>query len=215
MTTFTINVRQITALADSLGRVTGEALGRATLAGVNEVAQRAYVTITGGETEGINLSPVYVKSKTDLSIGSNPGDPRALLESKERLTPLGNFGPLTVRQGQGQLMRAGPRAGRRNAGVNLSVRLGQPLYEPQWFVLPLRSGRDAGGNGEGVFVRSSALAPSRTATREGRFGKRHIYGPSPNTLFAHQVKVQAEKIQTDLSNTVVASVLAELKGSLP
>ena len=54
-----------------------------------------------------------------------------------------------------------------------------PGSESQWFVLPLRGGLAGGANGFGVFVRDDRLAPSKTALREGKAGKRHIYGPAP------------------------------------
>jgi hypothetical protein len=162
----------------------------------------------------INLTPAYVRSKTDLQLGTSLAAPRATITTRGDLTPLGNFDPLaTIRAGKGNSVprRAGPRVGRRNAGVIASIKRTVSVKEGQWFILPLRRGDIPGGNGLGVFVRSSKLAPSPTATREGKAGKQQIYGPSPYMLFRKQIAVQGPQLARDLSDEVVRNITAEIQ----
>ena len=182
------------------------ARGRFALAAVdavNLVTKRADETLRRGETAGINLSPAYVKSKTDVVLASGGGKARATITTAGDLTVMGNFGVTmaSMRRGGNPTLRAGPRAGRRNSGTHFSIKRGSPAFEPQWFVLPLRAGGVAGGNGFGVFVRDDSLAPS--GLRPGRAGKRHIYGPSPYALFKEQIRQQQDDIGADLRRTAL------------
>lgn len=215
----TVNVRELDALADRLDRVEGKRLGTAVLEAVNAVTIDFEKKSTAAGVANLNLTQAYVRSKTDLQLADNPAAPRAVLTTRGDLTPLGNFDPIAIqRAGKGNSVprRAGPRVGRRNAGVVMSIKRSDALKENQWFVLPLRRGEIPGGNGLGVFVRSTALAPSPTATREGRFGKQQIYGPAPYMLFRKQIRVQGPQLARDLSDSVVASVSTEIeKAVLP
>lgn len=211
MTTFRLDVRQIGVAADALDRLTGEALGGAALESVNAVTVRAERSIIEGGTAGINLTQAYVRSKTDLSLAVNPARPRAEILTRGDLTPLGRFEPLAIVRAPGAQRRAGAIAGRRNAGAIVSIRRGGTVKEDQWFQLPLRRGDIPGGNGVGVFVRSSRLKPSPTATREGRFGKQQIYGPSPYQLARKQIEVQGDGISRDLVDTTSERLLDEVK----
>lgn len=204
-----INVREVEALAGRLNRVDGRSLGNAALEAVNSVTVAFEKKSTAAGVADINLSPAYVRSKTDLQLAANPAAPRAVITTRGDLTPLGNFEPLaTIRAGKGNSVprRAGPRVGRRNAGVIASIKRSASVKEGQWFILPLRRGDIPGGNGLGVFVRSSKLAPSPTALREGRYGKAQIYGPSPYQLFRRQIAVQGPSLARELSDEVVRNV---------
>jgi hypothetical protein len=194
-----VDVSQLQALAPRLDRVSGEMLGRTALEVVNEVTVRAYDAAIAGETEGINLTPEYVKSKTDLTLATNPAAPLAEIVTRGDLTILGHFDPVTVRD-PGAPRRAGPIVGQRSAGVRVSILRGQEEFQPQWFVMRLRAGDNPGEN-FGVFVRTSASG-----------GKpQHIYGPSPYSLFAHQVGTHEEDILADLQATA-ASRFADAVG---
>lgn len=191
-------------LGDKLDRVAARArLATAAAEAVNAVTGRADTSLQRGEIRDINLSPAYVKSKTDVQLAEPGGKPRATITTKGDLTVMGNFSPLGMIAGRGAMRRAGPRAGLRNAGTNVTVKKSRPTFEPQWFVLPLRRGTQAGLNGFGVFVRDDRLKPSPTALREGKAGKRHIYGPSPYMLFKEQIRVQQSDIEDDLARTAL------------
>lgn len=209
-----IDVRQIEALAGKLDRIEGSRLGGAALEAVNAVTVAFEKKSTAAGVADINLTQAYVKSKTDLQLATNVLSPRATITTRGDLTPLGNFDPIAIqRAGRGNSVprRAGPRVGRRNAGILMSIKRSQSIKENQWFVLPLRRGDIPGGNGLGVFVRSSKLAPSPTATREGKAGKQQIYGPSPYMLFRKQITVQGPQLARDLSDEVVRGITAEIQ----
>ncbi len=202
MTSVKFKFDPLEGLADKLDRAAARGRYAAAAAdAVNRVTERADVSLRRGEIRDINLSPAYVKSKTDVQLASAGARPRATITTAGDLTVLGNFSPLYMTPGRGVMRRAGPRAGMRNAGTGVAIRKTSPTFEEQWFVLPLRRGGVAGGNGFGVFVRDDRLKPSPTALREGKAGKRHIYGPSPYQLFKEQVRVQADDIQDDLEAT--------------
>lgn len=202
-------------LADRLQRVAVQArfVSAATQA-TNDVATRADLSLRRGEIRDINLTPAYVKSKTDLRLAPVQGPARAEIVTAGDPTVMGRFAPLLTLPGRGALRRAGPRAGNRNAGVALAIRKSSPTFEPQWFVLPLKRGNVDGGNGLGVFVRDDRLRPSPKATREGKAGKRHIYGPSPYVLFKAQIRAQSGEILDDLERTARARVADLIESAL-
>lgn len=213
-----IDVRQIDALAGRLDRIDGSRLGGAALEAVNAVATRFESRAIDGELADINLTRAYVKSKTDLQLGTNPGAPRAVIETKGGLTPLGNFGGTVWYRQPGAPRRAGPVKGRRSAGVLANIKISDRLNEGAWFVLPLRRGTENAGNGYGVFVRQTALLgkgkndygsglSDATRRRDGKYGKQQIYGPAPYMLFRKQINVQGPRLARDLSDEVVRSIL--------
>lgn len=211
MTTFRVDVRSLDLAADRLDRLTGERLGGAALASVNEVTRRAERSIVEGEVANINLAPAYVRSKTDVMLATNPASPRAEILTRGDLTPLGRFEPLAIVRAPGAQRRAGAIAGRRNAGAIVSIKRTSAIKENQWFQLPLRRGDLPGGNGIGVFVRSSRLKPSPSAAREGKNGKQQIYGPSPYQLARKQIELQGPSLERDLVDTTSSRLLDAIK----
>ena len=204
----TVNVREVEALADRLSAVKGDRLASVTTQVVNEAAVEFERKLIDGGVAGINLSKTYVKSKTDLALATVSARPRAEIVTRGDLTVMGRFGPSTVRA-PGAPRRAGPIAGRRSAGVSVAIRTGTPIMEPQWFLMPLKN-----GNGFGAFVRDDSIAPSPTALREGRAGKRHVYGPSPYSLFARQIVVQGPRMRLDLEELAVSRLSAEIERTI-
>lgn len=197
----------LASITDKLDRAAAK--GRFLLASVeavNAVTLRTGASLQRGEIRDINLSPAYVKSKTDMVVAPARGPAKAAILTSGDLTVLGRFSPLILAAGNGAMRRAGPRAGLRNAGVTVPIRRSSPAFEPQWFVLPLRRGSQAGLNGFGVFVRDSRLKPRAAALREGKAGKRHIYGPSPYSLFKAQVNVQMPDILNDLERETLKRI---------
>jgi hypothetical protein len=189
-----VDVRQLLLAADQVEEVRGGALVREATAVVNDVTRAFEIKVIDDEIAGINLSRTYVKDKTSLTLARVSANPVASLETAGDLTPLGRFLPISQRPGNGALRRAGPRIGRRNAGVDVAIKRTGSTFEPQWFLLPLKNNPGL----YGVFVRDDRLPPSRRAAREGSAGKRHIYGPSPYQLFRHQLDVQTPQLQETL-----------------
>lgn len=210
-----VDVRPLEGLADRMERaaVRGRYAVEAAAA-VNVVAVRADESLRAGQIRDINLTPTYVKSKTDLQLAVGSGPAKATITTKGDPTIMGQFSPLQMLPGNGVMRRAGPRTGMRNAGTAVAIKRSQAIFEPQWFVLPLRRGAIAGANGFGVFVRDDRLPPSSKAAREGRAGKRHVYGPSPYQLFREQIRVQEGDIQADLQATALERLGEALRGDL-
>jgi hypothetical protein len=222
VTTIRIDVRSVSALADRLAKVDGRRLGVVALDVVNEVTTDFKEKAIRGAVKGINLTDAYVRSKTDLALATNPGRPRAEIVTKGDLTVLGNFAPLSRTVAPGAQRRAGPIAGFRSAGTQLAIKKGSYLSENQWFIMALRRGTEAGGNGFGVFVRSSKLKGKgkndrgkglgdQGRRRDGEYGKQHIYGPSPYSLFRKQIEVQGPQLQRDLESSAVRGLRAEIE----
>lgn len=176
---------------------------------VNKVTTRADVSLRAGENRDINLTAAYIKSKTDVQLAAPGSKPRATVTTKGDLTILSNFAPVSRLVAPGAPRRAGPIKGFRSAGVRVAIRKSDYRTEPQWFVMRLRAGASAGQK-FGVFVRDDAIPPSPGAKREGRAGKRHIYGPSPYALFREQIGQQFEDIEDDLAKTALRTMGDEL-----
>ncbi len=193
MTRVTIDISQLDALAGRLGRVDGETLGRRAAEAVNEVTLRFSEQAQAAEIADINLSPAYVRSKTDVVLSPLVGQsPEATITTRWSATILGRFEPvIQLREPSTRSKRRGPRRG-KPAGVAVSIRKSRVEVQPKWFTMRLRRGRYEGSD-IGVFVRSSAKG-----------GKpKHIYGVSPYSLFRHQVNVRADDLQDDLTRTAV------------
>lgn len=191
--------------ADRLERATRSvALALAATRAVNSVTTEFNEQQISDTTARVTLTPAYVKSKTDLTLAQPTGRPRAEILTRGDLTIMGRFGALAMIAGRGALRRAGPRLGLRNAGTLFEIVRGRKQLERQWFVLPLRRGTQAGLNGFGVFVRDDRIAPSKRALREGRAGKRQIYGPSPYSLFRQQIQRNEGRIRERLADRALA-----------
>jgi hypothetical protein len=205
-------------VADKLERVA--ARGRFALAAadaVNTVTKRATEALMRGEMRDINLSPAYIKSKTDMALAQPGGKPRAEIITKGDTTTMGRFGVdmTSMRRGGNPVLRAGVRHGRRNSGTYFQIKKSAAAFEPQWFVLPLKGAGGGGGlNGFGVFVRDDRLKPGANAVRPGKAGKRHIYGPSPYQLFKEQIRLQSDDIRADLQRTALAIMGDEIEDAL-
>ena len=214
-----VNVRELDGLAGGLDRVTGRSLGKAALDAVNEVTVDFEAKAIKGETANINLTEAYVRGKTDLTLASNLAKPRAEILTRGDLTVLGRFpGTVWFRQ-PGAPRRAGPVKGRRSAGVYVNIRNDDRLQEPQWFAMKLLNQFGL----LGVFVRSSKIPGKndygkglgdKGRRRDGRFGKRHIYGPSPYSLFAKQIDLGRVQLEEDLEATALRNLTGEIEKAL-
>jgi hypothetical protein len=197
--------------AKSLGDRLEKTVARGRLVGlataiVNEVTVDFNESSIKEQTRDINLSQAYVRSKTDLQLADRGGRAKASIVTRGDLTVLGNFAPLSRIVSPGAARRAGPIKGFRSAGTRLAIKRSRYLSEGQWFILPLRRGAASGGNGFGVFVRDDGLPPSKRALREGRHGKRHIYGPSPYSLFRRQVDTRFPEVQERLAERALRAL---------
>lgn len=193
-------------LADQIGGVSSDELGRIAVNVTNEVAQETYELAQSRMLKNINLSQAYIDSKMSLRQATR-GQPSAEIVAlgssggrQANNTPLGRYDVRVVQKpGKASQSRSagripGLQPGNRQAGVVVQVQKGVASagFVPQGFLMPLKRGNVSGGNGLGVFSRKKGEKA------------RHFYGPSPYQLFAHQ----AERIQDEVSGEY-ADQLAE------
>lgn len=209
-------------LESKLDKLAGRArLAVAAVEAVNIVTKRADESLRRGEIQDINLTPAYVKSKTDVTLASSGGKPRAEIVTSGSPTIMGRFAPLTRMLDPNRLDSIGRRLGGRSAGTRVAIRKSKVETQKQWFIMRLRAGNAAGDN-YGIFVRDNRL-PARNGPnaslaggrhRDGRAGKRHIYGPAPYQLFKRQIDLQSDDIKADLAKTALKLMGDELEDAL-
>ena len=91
-------------------------------------------------------------------------------------------GKAAAKRARGDAMR-GIAAGRKQAGISVSVGQKGRRQMPGAFMVPRRAGTVAGGNGMGIFIR---VGP-------GRKDIEHLYGPSVDQVFSGViVRISAE-----------------------
>jgi hypothetical protein len=209
MTKITINVKQVEELAGKLATLGPGRIGRGALEAVNAVTSRFQEKAIEGGIRDINLTDAYVRSKTDLRLGSSPFKPRAEIVTRGDLTVMGRFAGTTNYPSNNQAVRrAGLVPGRRSAGVLARVNRSQQLNEGQWFVMRLKNQDGL----LGVFVRDDSIRPKNK--RDGKAGKRHVYGPSPYQLFRRQIDVQGPQLRADLEAEAVTRISADIREAL-
>jgi len=194
----TVRVAPIEAMADRVGRAV-ERLASATDAidAVNLVTAKYDEVLRAGMIADINLSDAYVRSKTDLAFALR--NPEASITVRGDLTILGHYPRTQLTQAAGKRSRGDPSrgipAGSKQAGLSVGIKRSTPTVQPKWFSMKLRRGTQAGDK-VGVFVR---VGP-------GRKDVRHIYGPSPYSLFRFQASKHLDQIAEELQAEVGRSV---------
>lgn len=177
---------ELNKLSGRLSTLNGEQLRASSVEAVNAVITRFDKNQRAAQVADINLPQSYVDSKTTTTLASNGSNPRAEIRTAGDLTIMGRFGPSPILDPE-RRDRLGRRMGRRSAGVSVPIKPSAPANEPQWFLMRLLN-----GNGEGVFVRTAA-------------GKaKHLYGPSPYSLFRHQALIGEPALLDDLERTAVS-----------
>lgn len=193
-----------TALADRIDSLSSKALVRlSAVDAVNEVATRFEATARKAMNAGLNLSDQYVADR--MSLQRAAGTPRAEIVARGDLTILGRYpnAQLTTAargKSRGDASRGIP-AGRKAAGVAVEIRRGQAQAVDQWFTMRLRTGAQAGDK-VGVFYRTGA-GPLK-----------HIYGPSPYSLFRYQINTNTDELTADLERTATARASAAVLKAL-
>lgn len=174
-----VDVSQLAEVEQGLGRLTGAALAAAAADAVNVVTEQFDARQRAGQIADIALDPGYIASKTKVRLAT-PSSPQATITTAGDLTIMGRFGPTSLRD-PGRLDRRGHKLGQRQAGVSVGIKRSAPAVEPAWFLMRLKN-----GNGTGVFVRTSS----------GK--KKHLYGPSPYSLFRYQINTGITQLEDDL-----------------
>jgi hypothetical protein len=203
----TLNVRVTTdgllAASDRLEAAVQRAeVTLAAIDAVNAVTTRADVALRAGEIADISLTDAYVRSKTDVALAVR--SPRAEVTVRGDLTILGRFPLAQLMQPAGPRSKGDPSrgipAGSKQAGVRAEIKRSSATSQPKWFTMRLRRGQAAGEN-VGVFVRVGAA----------KSDVKHIYGPSPYSLFRYQAGVQLEDIADDLQSSTNAEIEKRLE----
>jgi hypothetical protein len=191
--------RPASELANRLDRAAESARIRlAMVDAVNDVTQRFELTAARAMNAGLMLEDSYVRSKMTRkpAFAAGRGAIRSEIETRGDLTIIGHYPHQQLRQA-GTAVRSGTSRGRRPSGARVEIKRGAAVTEPQWFVMKLRgSGKD------GLFVRTS----------EGR--TKHLYGPSPYSLFRFQIGRLQDDLQDDLQATAGAGVAGVIERSL-
>ena len=202
-----IDTHELDTLRDRLGEMTGEEIGRATVTALNGVVDRAYELSRERMIAGINLSDDYLRRRMRVEHATK-GKPVASITAsgaRDDMTVLSRFDakPVIVQNKKGRAGKGnellGIPSGQRQAGVKVSVTRGNEDFIERGFMLPLRRGTQAGGNGYGVFARS----------RDGTL--KHRYGPSVYQLFAYQVQTVSYAAEEDLEETLIEQVTEVLQ----
>lgn len=156
----------------------------------NDVARTVITQASRDISRRYNLPASYVRDQFRLQLAET--DQVAVVGARIRNVRLARFDSR-------QLTAAAPRAkgdklrkiakGRKQAGISVKVlRDGGRKNMPGAFFIPLMSGRNAGGNGLGVFIR----------TGSGQKDIRHLTGPSPHQAFKFWIAQKRPDLQAML-----------------
>lgn len=177
-----VDVSELASVGEGLARLGSKGLAGIAAAAVNEVVLRFDEAQRAAQIADINLPRSYVDAKTSRTLATD-AEARATITTQGDLTVMDRY-PLQVLKDPSRLDRRGHPLGARQAGVRVAIKPSSPVEEHQWFTMRLKN-----GNGTGVFVRTSA-------------GKlKHLYGPSPYSLFRHQINVGEPALLDDLEAT--------------
>lgn len=169
-------------LAAQLRSVGAEQLGRTALEVVNSVTRQFDKEQRAGQVADLNLPRSDVDAVTSRVLAASPANPRAQISTRVKLTVLDRYGAAPYKR-PSETDRIGRRLGDKQGGVFLPIKRSAPVRRNAMFMLPLLNNPGR----RGVFVRTSATG-----------GKpKHVYGPSPYSLFRFQIKTrEADLVQT-------------------
>lgn len=190
-----VDVSQLAGLQERLTALSGNTLASAAADAVNVVTSEFDRKQRAGQLADIALDPEYIARKTRVT-KATPGNPVATITTSGDLTIMSRY-PHALMPAAGRVDKAGHRIGQRAAGVQVTIKRSAPVEEPQWFFMNLRN-----GNGLGVFVRTSA----------GRL--KHMYGPSPYSLFRHQIDIGEPQLLADLMETGASAIADAVEKAL-
>ena len=197
---------QAVANLAAAARATPDAVQRAAYRSINQVATKVQTDAVRTVASQLNLTVAYVRDKFALEKASRQN---LLAVVKAGMRPIGleRFSATQLvakaARAKGDVSRAIP-AGRKQAGVSVKVsKTGARKKMPGAFLIPMRAGTEAGGNGKGVFIR----------TGKGRGDIKHLYGPSPDQLFRRYREENLPDIQRMLADAYASQLRFELKGT--
>lgn len=220
-----IDTRQLRRAADHLRSYTA-AIARAEYRAVNTTAAR-YTTRVRRDIAGQIALPQREIRDLMQTTKASVARPEAEIRLRKRPLRLARFGakqlsaPAKHRSRAKGDPRRGIPAGRKQAGVSVKVsRTGTRKRMPGAFLLPLRAGKTAGGNGWGIFVRNGSRGMKQAVEAGATVGKhigaggiRHLYGPSPDQVFRRLREELAPEIRQTLRESFDSQLRYELRGT--
>lgn len=225
-----LDTSQLEAAATELG-IAASAVQRTAYRAINGVAAKTMTRARREIVSQVNLSAKYVRDRLDLR-KANPGSLRAVISGRQHSTRLATYKAIqktmTARRAKGDAKRGIP-AGRKQAGVSVSVTRGGSRKTMRGaFMIPLRSGAVAGGNGMGVFIRTGRAKNQRplidvgagfkkNSSAPGRVESgdiRHLYGPSVDDVLSGVINTIEPDVQSELAVALVRQARFEFGKAL-
>lgn len=200
-----VDTSQLETLARRFG-LAGEQVARVQSRAINRVAEKAYTRSRRAIVSQVALTDTYVRDRMSLSKATE-SRPVAIISARRRATTLATYGARQItasaKRAKGD-PRRGISAGRKQAGI--SVLVGRAKGRKKMssaFFMPLRAGKEAGGNGMGVFV------------REGRNGEPiHLYGPSVDQVFRGVIDDIVPDVIAELETEMTRLAVLEVKKAI-
>ena len=197
-----LDVDLLEGISKRLEAVTPERLSAAVVTSINAVTERTFEFSRERMIAGINLSDSYLRRRmsVDQATRSRPEGTITASGAKTDITILGRYGAQAVigkdrsRKGKGN-KALGIAPGYKQEGVTVSVTTGSQKNFATGFLLPLRKGDIAGGNGFGVFTRS-----------KGSKRIQNRLGPSVYQLFAANLDAASYEAEEDLATTLLVEI---------
>lgn len=196
------DVQQLEELSASLGKIASGVEGDVAVKALNAAAQRTFDEARKRMISKVNLTDEYVRDKMTFREGTvDTLQATISVEGSDtRDTPLTRFdtqmvlagasSPKSKLKGNAAL---GIPVGLKQAGVKVEVTRGNASsgFVPRGFLLPLKKGKEAGGNGFGVFSRRKV---------DGK--PKHRYGPAVYQMFKVESGSMLGEVEEWLSDSL-------------
>lgn len=172
---------------------------------INTTAVKVQTMAVKDITSQLSLKSSYVRGLFSIR-KANASSMEAFVLARVRPVRLFRFNPRQLTafasRARGDTRRGIP-AEFKHAGMSVQVspENGRKTMK-RAFILPLRAGTEAAGNGWGIFVR----------TGKGAADVKHLYGPSPDQLFRRWRREQAPSVSLMLAQAYASQLRYELTG---
>lgn len=198
----TINTKELQQLAQQLGLMPA-AIDRALATVLKTLAPKVMDRAQSKMVSRVKLSRQYVENRMKLT-PATVARPVAIIKAQERATRLATYMAkqriVGAKRAKGDPSRGIPKRFKQS-GIYTGVKPGTSKLMSHAFLIPLRAGTVAGGNGMGIFVR----------TGKGKKAIRQLYGPSVNQLFSGIAKEMEEPVMQEMEDNLQREVIAAMR----
>ena len=232
-----VDVGQIEALKERLGRVDPAELGKALVETLNEVTEKTYALSRKHIMASVNLDDPYIQSRIEVKLATSSAPKAEIVATGEgkMTTGLGHYGPYQLSQGvnwtnsriQAMGRKIGPwpawelrtgdsgrgiGIGEKQAGLTVSVKPGsRKKVKGQIFTIP---GIDHVDGSPVMFRGTGEAGGGRSKMDRGRKAPRQkaeaLYGPSVYQLFATAAKEIYSDVGDDLERAILERAEKEI-----